>query len=216
MKPELKPSEKLFCLSVNPDNGGFLMNASAVLGITLAGAVLVELMGKGIITLENKKVHLIKPMVQNDTIHEFFLNPLRQHGKDRKIRAWISWYQLRSRKIRKLFINELKHRNVLRVEERRFLFIPYQKVFLMDRTLIENLRREVEDTLLGKTEPTEESVILAIMVAKTNLLRRILPDREQRKRAAAFIKNLPETPLTKAVQEAIQMMHTAAYVAASS
>lgn len=216
MKPELKLSEKLFCLSVNPDNGGFLMNASATLGITVAGSVLVELMNKGIITFVNKGIHLIKPSVQNDVIHEFFLNPIRQYGKDRKIRNWISWYHFRARKIRKLFINELMLKNVLRVEERRFLFIPYEKVFLMDRSYVENLRKEVEDTLLGNVEATEESVVLAMMVAKTNLLRRVLPGREQRKIAVAFIKSLPETPVTKAVQEAIQLMHTAAYIAATS
>lgn len=216
MKVDLKLSEKLFCLSVNPDNGGFLMNASTTLGITVAGSVLVELMNKGMITFVNKGIHLIKPSVQNDAIHEFFLQPIRQHRKDRKIRNWISWYQFRAHKIRKLFIRELKLKNVLRVEERRFLFIPYEKVFLMDRSLIENIRKEVEDTLLGKVALTEESAILAMMVAKTNLLRRVLPDREQRKIAASFIKNLPDTPVTKAVQEALQLMHTAAYVAATS
>lgn len=216
MKSDLKLSEKLFCLSVNPKSGGFLMNASATLGITLAGSVLLELMSKGIISLNDKLVHLVNPTFRNDTIHEFFLNPIRQHGKDRKIRTWISWYHVRGRKIRKLFIKELAFKNVLRVEEKRFLFIPYDKVFLMDTMLVENLRKEVADTMLGKTEPTEEAVTLAMMVAKTNLLRRILPDREQRKIAAAFIKNVPQTPVLKAVQEAIQLMHTATYVAANS
>jgi hypothetical protein len=216
MKPELKLSEKLFCLSVNPERGGFLMTASQTLGITLAGSVMVELINKNIITLNDKLVHLVNPSVRNDAIHEFFLNPIRQHTKDRKIRTWISWYHLRARKIRKLFIHELMLKNVLRVEERRFLFIPYDKVFLLDTSLVENLRQEVEDTLLGRTEATEEAVTLAVMVAKTNLLRRVLPDREQRKTAAAFIKKVPVTPVTKAVQEAIQLMHTAAYVAATS
>lgn len=216
MKPELKLSEKLFCLSVNPDRGGFLMSASQTLGITLAGSVIVELMNKGIITLNDKLVRLVNPSLRNDAIHEFFLNPIRMSGKDRKIRTWISWYHMRARKIRRLFIRELVLKNVLRVEERRFLFIPYDKVFLMDHLLVENLRKEVEDTLLGITEANEEAVTLAVMVAKTNLLRRVLPDREQRKIAAAFIKKVPVTPLIKAVQEAIQLTHTAAYVASTS
>lgn len=216
MKPELKLSEKLFCLSVNPDRGGFLMSASQTLGITLAGSVIVELMNKGIITLNDKLVRLVNPSLRNDAIHEFFLNPIRMSGKDRKIRTWISWYHMRARKIRRLFIRELVLKNVLRVEERRFLFIPYDKVFLMDHLLVENLRKEVEDTLLGITEANEEAVTLAVMVAKTNLLRRVLPNREQRKIAAAFIKKVPVTPVTKAVQEAIQLTHTAAYVASTS
>ncbi len=43
MEQNLKLSEKLFCLSVNPKNGGILMNASGALGMTLTGSVLVEL-----------------------------------------------------------------------------------------------------------------------------------------------------------------------------
>ena len=216
MKQDLKLSEKLFCLSVDPDSGGFLMNASATLGITLAGSVMVELMHKGIIAFNDKLVHLVKPSVQNDAVHEFFLQPIRLHGKDRKIRTWISWYNMRARKIRKLFIRELVRKNVLRVEERRFLFIPYNKVFLMDHMLVENLRKEMENTLLGKAESSESAVILAMMVAKTNLLRRVLPDREQRKMANAYLKKLPETPLTKAIQEAILLTHTASFVGTAS
>jgi len=54
-----------------------------------------------------------------------------------------------------------------------------------------------------------------MMVGKSNLLSRIFPERAQRKEAARFLKNLPETPISKAVQQAIQMMHTAVFVAAT-
>lgn len=216
MRQPLKLSEKLLCLSVNPKSGGFLMSTSSSLGITLAGSLLVELMNKGFITMRDKHVHLEKSSVQYDAVHEYFLGPIRQHGKDRKIMTWISWYNMRARKIRKLLIRDLMRKNVLRVEERWFLFIPYDKVFLMDRALVENLRKEVADTLLGKTEADEESIILAMLAIKSNLLRRILPDRQQRKMAAAFIKKIPETPVTKAVQEAIQLTHTPVYIAATS
>lgn len=216
MKHDLKLSEKLFCLSINPNRGGILMSASASLGITLAGSVLVELINKGIITLDNKLIHLVNPSVQYDAIHEFFLNPIRTHGKDRKISTWISWYNMRARKIRKLLTRDLMRKNVLRVEEKRFLFIPYERVYLMDRPLVESLRKDLENILLGKAEASEESIVLAMMVVRTNLLQRVVPDKAQRKMAAAFIKKLPETPVAKAVREVIQMTHTAAFVATTS
>ncbi|HCY42171.1 MAG TPA: hypothetical protein DHV48_12585 [Prolixibacteraceae bacterium] len=215
MNTELKLSEKLFCLSVNPKSGGILMNASAALGITLAGSVFVELIKNELVTLENGHVHLINPTVQNDEIHEFFLKPIRQREKDRKIRNWIAWFNGRNRKIRKIFMRDLVRKHILRVEEKRFLFIPYNKVYLKNRELVETFSKEIRNTLLGKSEPSDDSVILSVMSAKTNLLPRIFPERAQRKLAASNLKKLPETTISKAVQEAIEMMHAAVIVAAT-
>ena len=215
MDKTLKLSEKLFCLAVNPKNGGILLNASAALSMTLTGSVFVELMDKGLVTIDKGVVHLVNPMVQNDEIQEFFLNRIKLREKDRKMRNWISYFNARGRKIRKLFIRSLVLKNVLRIEEKRFLFIPYEKVYLMDRELVENIRIDVENASLGKGNSSNDFLILAVMAAKTNLLSRIFPDRARRKEAARYLKNLPETDISKAVQEAIQMMHAAVIASAT-
>ena len=215
MDKSLKLSEKLFCLAVNPKNGGILLNASAALSMTLTGSVFVELLNKGLVSIEKGVVHLVNSTVQNDEIHEFFLNRIRLRGKDRKMRNWISYFNVRGRKIQKLFIRNLVHKNVLRTEEKRILFIPYEKVYLMDRELVENIRKDVENASLGKITTNDDTLILSLMVSKTNLLSRIFPDRARRKEAARNLKNLPETEISKAVQEAIQLMQAAVFVAAT-
>lgn len=215
MDRSLKLSEKLFCLAVNPKNGGIFLNASSTLAITLAGSVFLELINRGVLSIENGLVHLQNPTVQNDEVYEFFLLRIRECEKDRKLRNWISRFNLRGRKIQKHFIRTLVRKNVLRTEERRILFIPYEKVFVSDRELVEAVRKEVEDTFLRKAELTGDALILASMVEQTNLLSRIFPDRARRKEARRFLKTLPETPVTKAVNEAIQLMHAAVFAATS-
>lgn len=215
MDRSLKLSEKLFCLAVNPKRGGILLNSSAALAITLTGSVFVELMTKGLVSIEKGVVHLENPTFQNDEIHEFFLSRIRLRGKDRKLRTWISYFNVRGRKIQKHFIRSLVRKNVLRTEERRILFIPYEKVFLKDRDMVESIRKEVETTLQGRGDQSDESIILAMMVAKSNLLSRVFPERAPRKEASRFLRNLPETTISKAVQEAIQMMHASVFIATS-
>ena len=215
MDRSLKLSEKLFCLAVNPKNGGILLSASSTLSMALTGSVFVELMKSELVSIEKGVVHLQNPMIQNDEIYEFFLNPIRLRQKDRKLRNWISYFNMRGRKIRKLFIRSLVQKNVLRTEEKRFLFIPYEKVFLMDRELVENLRKNVETASLGIGVSSDDQLILAVLASKTNLLSRIFPDRARRKEAERYLKNLPETDISKAVQEAIQMMHAAVVIAAT-
>ena len=215
MDRSLKLSEKLFCLAVNPKNGGILMSASSTLSMALTGSVFVELMKSELVSIEKGMVHLQNPMIQNDEIFEFFLNPIRLRQKDRKLRNWISYFNVRGRKIRKLFIRNLLQKNVLRTEEKRFLFIPYEKVYLMDRELVENLRKNIETASLGIGVSSDDQLILAVLASKTNLLSRIFPDRARRKEAERYLKNLPETDISKAVQEAIQMMHAAVVIAAT-
>jgi len=213
MDRSLKLSEKLFCLAVNPKKGGIFLNASSTLAMTLTGSVFLELMNKKVISIENGVVHLINPGFQNDEIYDFFLQRIKDQAKDRKLRTWISRFNVRGRKIQKHFIRTLVRKNVLRTEERRILFIPYEKVFVMDQELVEKIRVEVENTLLKQNELTDDALILASMVEQTNLLSRIFPDRAQRKEARRFLKSVPETPVSKAVHEAIQMMHAAVFAA---
>lgn len=215
MNRPLKLSEKLLCLAVNPKKGGIFLSASSVLGMTLTGSVFVELLNKEIVAIENKRVRLKNPSLQNDEVHEFLLRKIRERKGDRRIRSWISYFSARSRKMQKLLIRDLSWVNVLKTEERRFLFIPYQKVFLMDRGLVESIVKEVDDTIFGKAPQSEESTILAMMVAKTNLLSRVFPERGRRKEASRLLKKLPETEILKAVQEAIQIAR-AAMVAATT
>ncbi len=215
MNKPLKLSEKLFCLAVDPKKGGIFLNASSTLAMTLTGSVFLELMNKQIISIENGVVHLLNPAVQSDEIYDFFLHRIKERAKDRKLRTWISRFNVRGRKIQKHFIRTLVRKNVLRTEERRILFIPYEKVFVMDQELVAEIRIEVENILLKRSELTDDALILASMVEQTNLLSRIFPERAQRKEARRFLRSLPETPVSKAVHEAIQMMHAAVFAATS-
>lgn len=215
MERSLKLSEKLFCLAINPKNGGILLSASSALSMTLTGSVFVELINKNLVSVQKGVVHILNPTVQTDDIHEFFLNRIRQREKDRKLRNWLTYFNIRGRKIQRLFIRNLVRKNVLRTEEKRILFIPYEKVYLMDREWVESVRNEVENTILGRGSSSDEMMILAVMLAKTNLLSRIFPERTKRREAAGYLKKMPETDVSKAVQEAIQMMHAAVYASIS-
>jgi hypothetical protein len=215
MERSLKLSEKLFCLSVNPRKGGILWNAHSALGMTLTGCILIELMNQGLISVSNKLVHMESPALQTDEIHEFYLSKMRQRSKDRKLQNWISNFCLNRRKIQKLVIRALKRKNVVRTEERRFLFIPYEKVFLMDRQLAETIRKEVEDAILGKGKPDENALALAKMVWRTNLLPSVFPDRSRRREAVKILKAIPESEVTKAVFDAIRMAQAATAAAVS-
>jgi len=205
MNQDLKPSEKLFCLSVDPKSGGIFFNSSSTLYMTLVGLMFVELVNKEIITIENEAVHLVNPTHQYDEIHEYILNPIRLWKKDLRIRIWISWFYFRGSKIKKLFIQSLVRKSVLRVEEKWFLFIPYHKVCLMDRELVESIRKEVEMTILGRTAASDESIILAQMVAQNNLFERIFPDKAKQKEADFNLNKFPETQVSRAVKLAIHM-----------
>ena len=211
MDKSLKLSEKLFCLAVNPKKGSIYLNATAALTMTLTGSVFVELKQKGLVFVDRGMVHLVNPTIQSDEILEFFLNRLRIKNKDRRMRTWIAYFHARGRKIQKLFIRHLVQKNVLRIEERHMLFFPYNRVFLKDPILVDHIRKDVENALLSSSVISDDLLILAMMASKTNLLRRIFPDKVRRKHAIHNLKNQPETEISKAVQEAIVMIHESVF-----
>jgi hypothetical protein len=106
-------------------------------------------------------------------------------------------------------------KNILRTEEKRILFIPYEKVYLTDPDGIEAVRSEIANVALGKGNISDDNLILAVLVWRMNLLSRIFPERSVRKEAVRFLKNLPEDDVSKAVREAIQMMHAAVFIVAT-
>ena len=213
MDKSLKLSEKLFCLAVNPKKGGIYLNATAGITMALTGSVFVELKQKGFVFVDRGMVHLVNQTIQSDEILEFFLNRLRLRNKDRRMRSWIMYFNARGRKIQKLFIRHLVQKNILQTEERRILLFPYRKVILKNRELVERIRKDVENALIGSSVLADDLLILAMMAAKTNLLRRIFPDNIRLKLALRNLKKLPETEISKAVQEAIEMMHSSIYAA---
>lgn len=215
MNRSLKLSEKLFCLAVNPERGGILLSASSALGMTLAGAVFAELADKQLVSIEKKVVRLINPTIQADRTHEYFLVKLRLHGKPRKMSRWISYFNIRRRKTQRLIIRDLVANGVLRTEEHRILFIPYQKVYLQNRQLVAEVARQVEQTIFGTDQATEENIILALLVWKTNLLAWVISDRKRRKEAINRLKAIPETELIRAVKEAILIADAATFAAIS-
>lgn len=215
MDSSLKISEKLFCMAVNPVKGGILMNSATALPMVLTGAVFYELSKNGIISIEDNIVVLKNRNINSDEILEFFLRHLRLKEKNRKIRYWVSYFNNKSRAIHKKFIIGLVRKNILRVEEKRFLFIPYKKTYVSNRPLVESFSKEIEQFVSGKIKENDEIVILALLALKLNLMGRIFPDRKERKEAVRKLKKLPESEITKAIQDYVNMINTAVIVSAT-
>lgn len=215
MEKSLKLSEKLFCLAVRPVSGGIFLTATSGLAISLTGAVFIELLNLGLLSLDKKYIHINDRKLHTDPIHEYFLRPVRERQEARKLSRWIGYFNMKGRKIQKMFIRELVRKGVLRTEERRIFFIPYEKVFLKNQQLGDSLRREVEQTALGIKPAEEETVILTLLAHKINLLPQIIKDRQQRKLARKKLKDFPENQMTRAVEEAIESIRTAMVILAT-
>lgn len=215
MEKTFKLSEKLFCLAINPAKGGVLMNSATALPMAITGAVLYELSKQDIISLKDNIVSLKSSNINSDEVFEFFLKHIRLKEKNRKIRYWISYFNNKSRTIHKMFVTGLVRRNILRVEEKRFLFIPYKKTYLSNRVIVESFAKEIEEFALGTKNYSDDIVILSILAQKLNLMSRIFPDRQKRKEAAKKLKSIPESDISKAVQEFMNSINTAVIIAAT-
>jgi hypothetical protein len=132
MQRSLNLSEKIYCLSVNPERGGILFRASSNLSMILSGGMFLEFARRNILSLTNNRLHLKKQAIRK-TVEEYYLAFLREARNDQRLFRWLARFRVRRIRTRRIFRNQLVKKNMIRTEPRSFLFFHWQKVFLSDR-----------------------------------------------------------------------------------
>ncbi|GAA4557648.1 GOLPH3/VPS74 family protein [Pseudonocardia xishanensis] len=217
---ELTLEEKVFLLSRNPTTG----RDRATYGIdaALGGAVLIGLARRGCIRVVDGRVSREDAPGPADPPHREALALIESDPKARKARRWVEVLP------RKLALQErigvaLAEKGLVSDGRSRFLGFT-QKKFPRTETgdeVVRPLERVVVDALTGRDlAPTEDTKLLASLLAVSQLLNRFVegPERKAaRRRAKAFTE---EEPLNDAVAASVKaaeaaIMATIAAVAAS-
>ncbi len=205
MQRSLNLSEKIYCLSVNPERGGILFRASSNLSMILSGGMFLEFARRNILSLTNNRLHLKEAGYSEDPVEEYYLAFLREARNDQRLFRWLDRFRVRGVRTRRIFRNQLVKKNMIRTEPRSFLFFHWQKVFLSDREAVRKIVGEIEEALLNPGFPDEQKSVLCIMAAKANLLHRIFPDRFIRKMARQKIRAFSKNPSSEIVSQAVQI-----------
>jgi hypothetical protein len=210
-------------ISLDPDKGKIVIN-NTHFRYTLTGAVLMDFLLNGEISLSNKR---LVPLFRNngDLIHDMFADKISRSSKPRRVSFWIRRLSGKSRFVFKETIHSLIEKGLLRHERRYFLNIfPYNRYFIHNVSYRSDIIEGIREILLhNKTASNKQSMLIGLIKA-SGASRILVKEKGERsilrKRCNDFLqKDVIASETEKAIREvqaAIIASITAANVAASA
>lgn len=216
IEPNLTIPEELLLLGWDDERGR--NRSSHNIGALLAGALLLELDLRGHIRIDDGRVRPTDATTDERHLDRM-LEEIRGSRRSRKVKAWVQRAGSRSWP-RKVVLDRLVERGILRRDQRRFLgIVPYTRYPVVDPQTTEQLRQQVANTLL-QPEPvtiTRDAMLGALLApAGGRLIRQLVP-RDRRRAARRRAKELAKGEgVSREVAEAIDEINAAAIAAAAS
>ena len=162
----------------------------------LAAAVLAELWESDSLKLEARKIFSEARSFQKDRIHQLFLDTIRHKTGKKRLGSWVQYWAFRGRTIRKMIQSDLIRKGLIRVEQRHFLLFPYKLVFPVNGHAFIEIRKKLVDSAL-KNEGTAGDYFPLLLLRQAGLLRRLFPEKEQRREANRQLKQMLQRSKTE-------------------
>ena len=217
-------TDKFMILALHPEKGRISISRLHF-RYSLTGSLFMQYLEQGEIAIENKR---IIPLFREsgDALHNIIAGRITTSSGNKRITFWIKRFQLKSRLIFREMINLLEKKEILRREQKKLLnIIPYNRYWLIDKSLRIKLIEELRGALLYGKQPGLKEIMLLTLVETARAYKILSRERGEarllRKKNIELLKvdiSSPEirqsvreiqTAVTKSIRDAIVASHTA-------
>ncbi|WP_167618387.1 GOLPH3/VPS74 family protein [Maribellus sediminis] len=181
-------AQKLYLLGIHPEKGGIVYQSGTAMDYVIVGGLLMEMYLNKNIKFDNKRIVLLSDKSDNDA-HRFMLQKMSKAKGPRRISSWINKFYYSLNYIRGEVRDGLVSKRLIKIEDKRFLIFKWKKPFATNKQVLYKLVDEVKESIMRGTSD-EESLILLSFVLPAGLLPRLFPDRQERKKARARLKEM--------------------------
>lgn len=166
---ELSMLDKFTLLALDDESGSFVMEAT-MYHYGMAGAVLYDLLSKGHINIEGKKVKLLSTEKLGDEVLDYCMEFMSKSKKERSLQYWLGYIAHRFNSIKKLVLKKLTAQGILREQEGKVLWIFNTTKYPTRNPMPENtIRRRLHDIVVNQVEPDLDEIMLVSLVNSSNL-----------------------------------------------
>lgn len=210
MESSLTLPEKIYLLSIHPQKGGIIASVFNNLNYLVSGAVLLDLYVGNKIRFEGKKVVLIDKKY-SDPLQKLSIEKIEKAVEPRNVSRWVYHFSWSYRSVKKLIIQSLVSKRLIRVEQKQFLFFRWKKIYLVDRMRVAKMVDEIENWIFRGADDESKRCLLSLL-PQSGLFSRLFPRREKRKPAREQLKQMGvENVVSKSVVRAIRAKQVAVY-----
>ncbi len=213
---KLTLSEQLLLLALKDEKGTVVSKAGTALDFGLAGALILEMVADGRITIREGKLLVQQDTPSGDPLHDEVLSVLT--GKKRKLKPvkyWVPRLASKVKKLRHKIADRLVFSGILRRGKKRILGIFPSVRYPTVNPLPElEVREQLTHTVLEKSSLSMETRMILNLVQACDLSDEIF-GKEKRKQVKTRLKELEKEPpddselVGKAISEAVQAVQAA-------
>ncbi len=145
---KLNTADKFMLLIMHPRKSRCLASRPMI-NAGLSGSILLDLSLENKIGVQNQHLMVKDPITGLSDTHGIILKKLSRHEKKRKIKSLIARLSRRNRKYRYGILHDLESKELVAIEDKKFLIFTYKKAKLTGREERENLIRETEAAIIG-------------------------------------------------------------------
>ena len=148
----------------------------------LAGAVLMDLAVRSKVDTDLETLSVVDPSPTGEEILDVFLNRIAQEGEDKNTFFWVSEIAKSGAEIRDKALESLVNRGILKVEEKKILWvIGVRRYPTVDDTQEKEVRRRIIDLLNSDDIPSPHDVVLISLADTFELFPEIVGEYEAKK-----------------------------------
>ena len=196
-------AEEFFLLSIDDARGKIIAAVDDGLPLGLAGTLLADLALHGKINLADKRLEVIDPTPTGDSLLDETLARISAEKRPHKIKYYVE--KLNNRKLVKQVARQLQEKNILRIEEKRYLWvIPFEVFPQVDASAKYWVKQHLRGAVLAGETATPGIVALLSLLKACRLLDLVFT-RDERKAAERKVDELVNGEIIgRAVTETIE------------
>ncbi|NUM81220.1 GPP34 family phosphoprotein [bacterium] len=169
--------EKLFLLSLDDQKDLRYSVSWAVLSVSMAGALVMELALRGKIHIDGtQRITLIETTSCGDELLDDVLACLLKKNTERTMNHWVTMLleKFSKLKIKERLLHNLSRKGILQREEKLFCgVVPYNRYSLGGRMMRDGIQRELQAVVEKTKAPDESSVMLLSLLQSCQLYNRV-------------------------------------------
>jgi hypothetical protein len=213
---ELNTAEKFLLIIMHPEKPRYMIPENMI-NPGLFGAILMDLSLEEKIEFKDKRIIPHSSYTKASEAHNILLSKIAASKKRKRIKTWIAAFAWNSRKYRHMILRDLRLKGKIRIEDRRFLFIPYKSAFLIDKNIRKQILADINEILLKNKPPGDEMACLIGIIDGCKAYKLITKDKESLKIVKQNIKDkVQDDSVSKEVRKVIQEMQAASIAATTA
>jgi len=183
----------------------------------MIGALFIELSFNKIIEINNHyvSVKIVPNSIKNPV--DGMLQKIHQKKRIKKAKFWISKFAHSPGKFKTYFLEEMAKKRLIKIERKRFLFIPYKRISLINKREREQLITSLRAALLQGQEMTGEKASLLGLIGACKIAKVLCRDKQELKMIKTKLKELMDSDqISHDVDQVIKEMHAAVIAAVTA